>query len=257
MLIDSHCHLEMEEYDQDRKDVMERARTGGLSHVLSVATEVGHFEKLMGILDEYPEVYGAIGIHPHNSKDYSSAVEKTVEMHLSHAKVVAYGEIGLDFYRDHSPRDIQISAFVAQISLARTHALPVIIHSRNAKEETLRLLRETDAAAHGGVIHCFSYDLDAARKLLDMGFHLSVPGTITYRSATQLSEVVKFCPLERLLAETDAPFLTPEPHRGKRNEPAFVALVFERIALLKEISVEELAPAVSNNFMRLFLKENR
>ncbi len=254
MFVDSHCHLEMEEYDRDRASVIGRAVKDGISYMLTVGTEEKYFSRVLEIVETYEIVYGAIGVHPHNATQYSDALETRIRGHLKHAKIVGYGEIGLDFFRNHSPRDAQIAAFRRQITLAREAGLPIVIHSRNAEEETLAILKESRLDGHKTIIHCYSYGIDTARKFLDMGFYLSIPGTITYKNA-RLADVIKFAPLDRILSETDAPFLTPEPKRGKRNEPVFVKWVVEEIARIKGIPVEETASLIATTFRRVFLEQ--
>ncbi len=254
MFVDSHCHLEMEEYDEDRQAVIDRASGAGISCILTVGTEVRYFAKVVEIIEAYPHIYGAVGIHPHNAKDYSPEVEETITGYLHHPKIVGYGEIGLDFYREYSPREVQIEAFRRQIELARLAGLPVIIHSRNARQETLEIVKEAHLEGHKTVVHCYSYDLDTAKQLLDMGIYLSIPGTVTYPD-TRLTKIVRYAPIDRLLSETDAPFLTPVPKRGRRNEPALVRLVVEQMALIKERPVEEVASALTNTFKTVFLSD--
>jgi TatD DNase family protein len=254
MFVDSHCHLEMESFDKDRGSVITKSIHEGLTHILTVGTEAKYFDTVIGIVETYPSVYGAMGIHPHNSTEHDDAMEKSMGALLNHKKIVALGEIGLDFFRNYSPRDSQVAAFRAQLILAKRMSLPVIIHSRDAKKETLSLLREAGIGNNGGVIHCYSYDVAAAREFLDMGFHISIPGTITYRNAESLLfDVVKYVPANRLLSETDAPFLTPLPHRGKRNEPFFVKLTVGRMATIRNMEVNDLAASIQENFVRLFL----
>jgi len=253
MFVDSHCHLEMEDFEKDRKEVVERGLREGLQYMLTVGTEEKYFKKVIEIIDAFPCVYGAIGIHPHNSKNYNGSLEKTISTYLNHKKIIAYGEIGLDFFKNYSPRESQINAFQIQLEVAKRAKLPAIIHSRNAKDETIQILNSACDGNLGGVIHCYSYDLTAAKKFLDMGFTISVPGTITYKNAQTLIDVVKFVPMDRLLAETDAPFLTPHPHRGKRNEPYFVKLTIEQIAQVKGKKIEEIATQLTENFQKLFL----
>jgi TatD DNase family protein len=252
MFVDSHCHLELEEYDEDLDRIIGLAREKDVSCMVTVGTEERYFEKVVKIIDSYPTVYGAIGVHPHNAESYSDRLEVVIKRFLGHPKIVAYGEIGLDYYRDYSPRDAQIGAFERQIELARIDGLPIIVHSRNAQEETIRILRGAGLEAHKTIIHCYSYDLDTARRFLDMGMYLSIPGTVTYKNSG-LTEIVRYVPLDRLLSETDAPFLTPQPHRGKRNQPAYVGLVVQEIARIKEMGVEETARILGETFSRLFL----
>ena len=256
MFVDSHCHLEMEDFEKDRKEVVERGLREGLQYMLTVGTEEKYFKKVIEIIDAFPCVYGAIGIHPHSSKDYNGSLEKTISTYLNHKKIIAYGEIGLDFFKNYSPKEFQINAFQIQLEVAKRAKLPAIIHSRNAKDETIQILNSACDGNLGGVIHCYSYDLTTAKKFLDMGFTISIPGTITYKNSHSLVDVVKYTPIDRILAETDAPFLTPHPHRGKRNEPSFVKLTVERIAQIKGKETEEIASQLTQNFERLFLKNN-
>jgi TatD DNase family protein len=254
MFVDSHCHLEMEDYDKDRKAVIERALKDNISFMLTVGTEEKYFPKVMEIIEAHPQVYGALGIHPHNAKEYTGATERTLRKLLSHPKIVGYGEIGLDFFRNYSPRDVQIDAFKKQIELAKEVGLPLIIHSRNAEKETLEILQKANLSNHKIVIHCYSYGVETAKILLDMGCYLSVPGTVTYKKAG-VAQVVRHLPLDRVLSETDAPFLTPEPKRGRRNEPGLVKLVVEEIAAIREKPVAEVAEVLRDNFTRTFLPE--
>jgi len=254
MFVDSHCHLEMESFDEDRDKVVERSLKEGLVYLLTVGTEEQYFKKVAEIIERYDRVYGAVGIHPHSSATFDEKTALTIKQCLTHRKIVGYGEIGLDFFKNYSPREDQIRAFRAQLIIAKTLGFPVIIHSRNAKSETLNMLKEAYGNNATGVIHCYSYDWNTARKLLDMGFYISIPGTITYASAKEQVDVVRNIPLDRLLAETDAPFLTPVPHRGKRNEPSFVKLTVKKISEIKEKDVEEVASAIHDNFLRAFPK---
>jgi len=253
MFVDSHCHLEMEEYDSDRNAVIARAAASGVSYMLTVATEERYFSKALEIARGNEGVYAAIGVHPHNAADYSEALEQRIRGYLDQPKVVGYGEIGLDFYRNYAPRDAQMEAFERQIALAREAGLPIIIHSRNARTETLDVLKRASIEGHPTIIHCYSYDVDTAKKLLDMGVFLSIPGTVTYKNSG-LAEVLGHVPLERLLSETDAPFLTPSPHRGKRNEPANVVRIVEEIAAIRRKDPEEIGAMLTKTFTSLFLR---
>ena len=256
MFVDSHCHLEMEEYDSDRDAVIARAAAADVSYMLTVATEERYFSKAVEIARANEGVYAAIGVHPHNAADYSEALEKRIRRYLDHPKIVGYGEIGLDFYRNYAPRDAQMEAFERQIALAREAGLPIIIHSRNARAETLEVLKRASIVGHPTIIHCYSYDVDTAKKLLEMGVFLSIPGTVTYKNSG-LAGVLEHVPLERLLSETDAPFLTPSPHRGKRNEPANVVRVVEEIAATRKKDPEEVGTLLTETFTSLFLKWKR
>ncbi len=203
MFVDSHCHLEMEEYDKDRGAVIERAARDGITSMVTVGTEPRYFPRVVEIIEAHPALYGAIGIHPHNASDYSPDVENTIKDYLKHPRIVAYGEIGLDFFRNYAPRDVQIRAFKRQIEVGREAGLPLVIHSRDARDETLAILKDMRLHEHPTVIHCYSYDLDTAKELLDMGMYLSVPGTVTYKNSG-LPQIVRHAPLDHLLSETDA-----------------------------------------------------
>jgi TatD DNase family protein len=242
----------MEEYDKDRKPVIARAVAAGISRMLTVGTEEKYFSKVLEIVESNAEVYGALGIHPHNASEYSDIVVEKLRACLSHPKIVGCGEIGLDFFRNYSPRAAQVEAFRKQIELGREAGLPIIIHSRNAENETLEIMRDSRLQGPKTIVHCYSYGIETAKHLIDMGCCLSIPGTITYGNV-QLAEVVRAAPLDNLLSETDAPFLTPVPKRGKRNEPAMVRLVVEEIARIKQKTVEETASVLWNNFSRIFL----
>lgn len=256
MFVDSHCHLEMEEYDKDRQRVIDRAAADRITYMVTVGTDPTYFPRVVEMIDKHPHVYGAVGIHPHNASSYSADVERAVKDHLQHPKIVAYGEIGLDFYRNHSPHDVQIKVFRRQIELGREAGLPIVIHSRDARDETLKIMREMGLHEHPTVIHCYSYDLDTAKELLDMGMYLSIPGTVTYKNSL-LPGIVAHAPLDRLLSETDAPFLSPQPHRGKRNEPAMVRLVVEEIARIRQARVDEVASQLMATFKNLFLNHKK
>ena len=257
MYVDSHCHLEMDAYDDDRKAVIEKSIQEGLQHILTVGTEKKYFSTVIEIINKYPTVYGALGVHPHNSDEYSSVVADTIRLHAKHPKIVGYGEIGLDFFKNYAPRKAQIKAFSEQLDLADELHLPIIVHSRNAKEETFNILEQSYHNRNGGVIHCYSYDLDYARKFLDMGFYISIPGTITYKNNEELTKVVEYIPDDRILAETDSPFLTPHPHRGKRNVPYFVKLTIEKMAQIRGEDKDKLASAMCDNFQKLFLENTQ
>lgn len=255
MYVDSHCHLEMESFDKDRDAVIQKSMQEGLQYMLTVGTEESYFDKVIGIIDTYPAVYGAMGIHPHNGAEFNQAVADKIRLFAKHRKIVGYGEVGLDFFKNYSPKDVQIRAFREQLELAQEVSMPIIVHSRNAREETLAILKDTYQGARGGVIHCYSYDLDYAKKFLDMGFYISIPGTITYKNNEELLKVVEYIPDDRILAETDAPFLTPHPYRGKRNVPHFVKFAIERMAAIRGKDREELASAINDNFVKLFLEK--
>ena len=252
MLVDSHCHLNYEDFKEDRDSVIKRAFAAGVSTMLTINTRLSEALELQKIADQYSDIYCTVGVHPHDAQDYDvpDLVDKLVEL-SQHPKVVGLGETGLDFYYEHSPKEAQQRAFKAHLEAAKQLDLPVVIHTREADDETINCLKPY-AGQVRGVFHCFSGGMDLAQQGLDFGFMISFSGIITFKKAEELREVVKQVPLEKILVETDSPFLAPVPHRGKRNEPAFTMLVAEKVAELKELSVDEVAKATTNNFYELF-----
>jgi TatD DNase family protein len=252
MLVDSHAHLDLPEFDDDRNEVIKRAKESGIDYILTIGINSESCSKAIKLADSYDFIYASIGIHPHDAKDVNENTYTALRSLANNKKVLAFGEIGLDFYRNLSPKGIQIKRFREQINLANELKLPVIIHNRDAHKETLKILKEECAKNLGGVIHCFSGDYSMAKSCIDMGFYISIPGTITFPKAVELREIVKKLPLSKILIETDCPFLTPVPYRGNRNEPSFVRYVAEKIASLKDTSFEEVAEITSQNFRSLF-----
>ncbi|MDY7030496.1 MAG: TatD family hydrolase [Thermodesulfobacteriota bacterium] len=252
MLVDSHAHLDLPEFNDDRSEVVERAKDNEICYILTVGINLESCNQAIELASSHDFIFTSIGIHPHDSKEIDEDTYSSLRSMGSNKNVIAYGEIGLDFYRNLSPRDIQIRRFREQINLADELGLPLIIHDRDAHRETLQILKEERAGNLGGIIHCFSGDYSMAKSCMDMGFYISIPGTITFPKTLELQETVKKLPLSKMLIETDCPFLAPVPRRGKRNEPAFVKYVAEKIASLKRISFEEVAEITSQNFKNLF-----
>ncbi|RJX25231.1 MAG: TatD family deoxyribonuclease [Dethiobacter sp.] len=251
-LVDSHAHLDFNNFDRDREEVLQRAKNQGLKLIVNIGFDLASSKESIKLAAQYPFVYAAVGIHPHDAVNALSGYLGELEEMTHHPKVVALGEMGLDFYRDRSLRPVQREVFRQQLRLAGKIDLPVIIHDRDAHEEVLKILEEEGLPARGGVMHCFSGDLGLARKLVRLGLYISIAGPVTYPRNHKLSEVAAAVPLERLLIETDAPFLTPSPLRGKRNEPAYVTFVAEKVAALRGISVESLGRACLENARKLF-----
>lgn len=249
-LTDSHAHLEMREFDRDRPEVIRRAAAAGVKRIVTVGTTLADCEKAVAIAAENPGVYAAVGIHPHEVKGVRQADYDRLREIAAAGKVVAYGEIGLDFFRNLSPPELQVRHFGVQLELARDLGLPIIIHDRDAHRQTVSILKES--GLRKGVIHCFSGDYAMARECLDMGFYISVPGTITFPKSERLREIVSKVPLDRILVETDCPYLTPVPNRGKRNEPSYVAYTARKVAEIKKAGYEEIALATSRNASELF-----
>jgi TatD DNase family protein len=252
MLIDTHAHLEMTEFDKDRSEVIKRAHDNGIVSIVTVGIDIDSCKQAIALADTFTFVYAILGIHPHNVKDVDDATYPLLKDLMVHDKVCALGEIGLDFFRNISPQDVQKKRFRELIALARELKLPVVVHDRDAHGETLSILKEEKAFEVGGVLHCFSGDYEMASQCFDMGFYISIPGNITFRNAHVLQEVVRHSPLERMLIETDAPFLTPVPFRGKRNEPSYVRFVADTIAQLKGINSKEVARITTHNARSLF-----
>jgi len=251
MVIDSHAHLEMSPFDRDRDQVVRRAREAGVEIIVTVGTTVEDCRKALEITRRYPGVYAVIGIHPHEVKDIDGGTYDSLKKMASREKVVAYGEIGLDFFRNLSPRETQIRRFGEQLELASELNLPVVIHDREAHRETLDQLKGWKGARRG-VIHCFSGDYAMAKQCIGMGFYISIPGTVTFGKNETLRAIVRDLPLDSLLVETDCPYLTPNPFRGRRNEPAYVVHTAKKVAEIKGKSFEEVAAATTANAKAVF-----
>jgi TatD DNase family protein len=250
MLIDSHAHLEMREFDSDRNDVIERAELAGVDCIVTVGTNPGLSCKALSIAHQYENIYATVGVHPHDVAKASDKSFDELKKLAEDPKVVAYGEIGLDYFRNISPREKQIEMFAKQLELAKGLNLPVIIHDRDAHEETLRLVKAS--GVRSGVFHCFSGDWVMAKQCIDLGFYISVPGVVTFDKSKVLQEVVRQAPLDAILLETDCPYLTPVPHRGKRNEPSFIIHTAKKVAEIKELPWEDIAQTAARNTRKLF-----
>lgn len=253
-LIDTHAHLDNEQFNADRDEVIARAHANGISHILTIGCDLDSSQQSVAIAKANPCIYAAVGIHPHDAAQVDDFVLDQLRNLATNPdnKVVAIGEIGLDFYRDRSPRDIQRQVFRQQIQLARELNLPIIVHDRDAHDEVLAILQETNAGEIGGVLHCFSGDLVMAKACLDLGLHLSFTATVTYPKNEPAREIISKLPVDRLLIETDCPYLAPQSRRGKRNEPALVRSVAETIASVKGLTEEDVARITSLNAFRLF-----
>jgi TatD DNase family protein len=252
MLFDTHTHLNAEQFEEDYKEVIERAREAGVSRMVVVGFDQPTIKRAMRLIEQYDELYASVGWHPVDAIDMTESDLVWIEALAKHPKVVALGEMGLDYHWDKSPVDIQKEVFRVQIQLAKKLKLPIIIHNREATKDIIQILDEEGAKDVGGIMHCFSADWEAAKQCLDMNFHISFGGPVTFKNAEETREVAKQIPLDRLLIETDCPFLSPHPFRGKRNEPARVRLIAEQLADLKGLSLEELAQITTQNANRLF-----
>lgn len=246
MFIDSHAHLEMKAFDRDRDEVIARATKAGVDYIVTVGTTLDDCIKAIFLANKYESIYAVVGIHPHEVKNINNDTYDSLKELAAQDKVVAYGEIGLDFFRNLSPRDVQIKRFGEQLELAGEIGLPVVIHDREAHMETVNMLQEWKGNQRG-IIHCFSGNYEMARKCLDMGFFISIPGTITFKKSETLQKVVENIPITSLLLETDSPYLSPHPRRGRRNEPANVILTAQRVAEIKGLPIEEVGKITSEN----------
>lgn len=249
-MIDTHCHLEMDAFDEDREDVIKRAREAGLDAIITIGSDFEGCRGAVQLANKYDFIYAAVGIHPHDAKDFNEDIFSQIKEWSKNKKVVAIGEIGLDYHYDHSPRDVQKDVFKKQLYYAKEANLPVIVHSREAKRDTLKILEESGIAK--GVMHCFSGDMEMAERAMGMGFYISIAGPVTFKNANKLRDIARAIPDDYLLIETDAPYLTPEPLRGERNEPAFVVHTARFIAELRGISYEDIERITTLNAKRLF-----
>ena len=255
MLVDSHCHLDFPEYAGKVDEVLSRARAAGVGVCVSIGTELKRFPGVRAVAEAHANVWCSVGVHPHEAEKELLDDEAALVAEAAHPKVVAIGETGLDYYYEHSPRQPQQENFRRHIAAARRTGLPVIVHTRDADDDTIDILREEMAkGAFTGVIHCFTGTQRLADASLELGLYISVSGIATFKNSAALRDVIKSVPLDRLLVETDAPFLAPIPHRGKTNEPAFVTHTAAMLAELKGVSGQELADATTANFFRLFSK---
>jgi TatD DNase family protein len=255
MLVDSHCHLDFPDFASERDAILARARLAGVGTMLTISTRLDQFPAVRAIAEACENVWCSVGAHPHEAAEHAGTTAIQLAALAEHPRVVGIGETGLDFYYDHSPRDVQEQVFRAHIAASKASGLPLIVHAREADTETARILREEGPRA--GVLHCFSSGRNLAEAALDLGFYISISGIVTFRKADELRAIVRDVPLCRLLVETDAPYLAPVPYRGKRNEPAYVVATAAALAELKEVTLDELAAVTTENFFQLFQKAHR
>lgn len=255
MLIDSHCHLEYEGLVEQRDEVLSRAREAGIRGFLNISTRQSEWDAVVGTAEREPDVWASIGIHPHEADGHADLGEGALLEAAAHPKVIGLGETGLDYYYDKSDRAVQQALFRTHIAVARKTGLPVIIHTRDAEDDTARILaEEMEKGAFPALIHCFTASAEFGRKVLDLGLYISLSGIVTFKNAKDLQAVAEHVPEERLLVETDSPFLAPVPHRGRVCEPAFTADTARYVAGLRGVTVEHLAETTTRNFFRLFAK---
>ncbi len=266
MLVDSHCHLDFPEFAEELDQIVERAREAGIGRMVTICTRLGELDRNLAIVERFPDVFCAAGVHPHNAaSDAPASVDRLIEI-ARHPKLVGIGESGLDYHYDHSPRDQQQASFRIHIQAARETGLPLVVHTRSADDDTIRILREEGAGPGAigggdkplrGVIHCFSSGRELAEKAVEMGFYVSLSGILTFNRSDDIRAIVRDLPLDRLLVETDSPYLAPMPKRGKRNEPAYVAYTAARLADVMGIGAAEAAERTTANFFSLFDKVAR
>lgn len=258
MLVDSHCHLDFPDFAPELDAVIERARGAGVGTMLTIGTRLDRFEAVRAIAERYPDIWCSVGVHPHDAADEPLNEAQALLDRANHPRVVGIGEAGLDYYYEHSPKDDQIRNFRAHIAASRETGLPLIVHARDADDDLCAIMsEESEKGAFPGLIHCFSSTAKLARTALELGMYISISGIVTFKKAEELRSIITEVPLDRLLVETDSPYLAPIPHRGKRNEPSFVTHTASAVAKLKNVAPEALAEQTTDNFFRLFTKVRR
>ena len=252
MFIDTHSHLFYPNFEDDLDDVIQRAKDSGVDFILVPATDLATAKEVINLTEKYDMIYGAVGIHPHDTKDWDPSLLNEIENLTSHKKIVAIGEIGLDYFYDYSPKEKQIEAFKSQIDLALKLDLPIIVHNRDSDEDMMEIINSYCGSGLKAQFHCFNGSLNDAKELMHMGYMISFTGNITFKKADELREVLKNVRIDQILLETDSPFLTPVPFRGKRNEPAYVKYIAEQVAEAHGLSIEEVGRITSFNAFRMF-----
>ena len=256
-IVDSHCHLDFPDFTDNQAEFVKRAEENSVKYMQTICTHMSKFDQVLDIANKFDNIFCSVGVHPHEVKDEKVTVEELIEA-ASHKKVIAIGETGLDFFYEHSPRIEQEESFRIHIEAARELDIPIIIHTRDADDDTIRILNdEMKRGKFRGLIHCFSTSFDLAQKSMDMGLYISISGIVTFKKSTELQEMVKKIPLDMMLVETDSPFLAPVPFRGKPNQPSYTRYVAECVANLKEIELKEVADKTTENFFNLFNKAYR
>lgn len=252
MIFESHAHYDDEKFDEDRDSLLASMQENGIEYIINVGANLATTQKTIELTEQYPFIYGAVGVHPSDTAELNEENFAWLKSRCGLPKVAAVGEIGLDYYWDEPDREIQKKWFKRQLELAAEETLPVIIHSRDAAKDTVDIMKELECEKIGGVVHCFSYSKEIAREVLDMGFYLGIGGVVTFQNAKAIKEVVAYAPLDRILLETDSPYLAPVPHRGKRNSSLYIPLIAEEIAKIKGTSCEEIISVTNRNTKSLF-----
>lgn len=258
MLVDSHCHLDFDTFDNDRAETIQRAKDAGIGTVVTICTRLSRFQDILALAQTDDEIWCSVGIHPHQVDDEPDASVEDLITRSTDPKVIGIGETGLDFYYETSSRESQIRSFRTHIAASRETQLPLIVHTRDADQDMANILEEEmGKGPFPGVLHCFSSTAELARRALNIGFYISLSGIITFKNADSLRDIVRSVPIERILVETDAPFLAPTPKRGKRNEPSFITHTAKKVAELKNLGFDELSMSSTKNFFQLFNKATR
>ena len=258
MLVDSHCHLDFDVFDEDRQETIQRARNAGVTTMVTICTRVTRFEEIRSIAESNENIWCSVGIHPHQAEEEPVVSVEDLVSRAAHPKVIGIGETGLDYYYDNSPRALQETSFRTHIAAARETGLPLIVHTRDADDDMADILEdEMGKGAFPGVLHCFSSGRRLAERALDIGFYISLSGIVTFKNAEDLRDIARDVPVDRILVETDSPFLAPIPNRGKRNEPSFVVDTAARVADIKGLDNQTLSTTSTDNFFRLFNKATR
>lgn len=258
MLVDSHCHLDFPELSEELDEVVRRAELAGVTHMVTICTHIRKFDQIKAIAENYDNIFCSVGTHPHNADKELDLTADDIAKLAEHPKCVAIGEAGLDYFYDNAPREAQAQGLRAHIDAARMTQLPLVIHSRDADDDMIAILKEgMEQGTYPALLHCFSSGRKLAMEALEMGHYISLSGILTFKRSQEIRDIVADVPLDRLLVETDAPYLAPMPYRGKRNEPAFVAHTAEVLAEVKGVSKEEIARITTDNFFRLFSKAKR
>jgi len=252
MLIDTHAHLDDEKFSEDQEEVIQRALDNGIKTIINIGYDKNTIQSTLQLVDRYDFIYGAIGWHPNNAHEMSEDDFDWLDKQLDHPKVLAIGEIGLDYYWDYAPKDIQQDVFRRQIQLAKKKGLPIVIHDRDAHQDVCQIIKEEGIKEIGGIMHSFSGSVEMAFECIEQGFYISFSGPVTFKNAKKPKEVAAQIPLEKLLIETDSPYLTPEPFRGKRNESAYVKYVAEKIAELRGMEFDQIAKITTENARKIF-----
>lgn len=251
-LIDTHCHLDMQPYHDDLDEVIASGLSRGVNRIITVGIDVNSSKEAVRLAGKYSGVFATVGVHPHNIAQLEDDDYEELTVLAKAPGVVAYGEIGLDYHYDYAPKDVQITHFARQVNLAKQLDLPMVVHDREAHADVLNVLTKAHPFTAGGVMHCFSGDSAFAREVIDLGFYISIPGVVTFKKAGILQEAVRNIPIEKIILETDGPFLAPEPRRGRRNEPSLMLFTAEKIADIKGLSLDEVAIATTTNAEKLF-----